>query len=217
MSHEVTLPNGQIGVFPDDMPDDQIEAVIQKQFPNEGQGGNESQLPAVPDVSDQEELEPPEETGVFGAYHDLQDMLGTALDKGADFFDRAPENYDLIKQDISKNGLSGVAHQYGQGIAEIAELQKAAANSPHDFAKYLIKKHLTSGAKPLDIYSMVRDKIGDKVKLPEAPKDYADLIPSIPEDTGIEKKLGLEANPARGDELTRGLIDLGGIVEGGRR
>lgn len=173
-----------------------------------------SRYEATPE--DDEELEIPEETGGFGVYHDIQDMFGNALDRGSDFIDQAPDNLSRIKEDVSKNGIRGVGHILGQLHASHADLLKAAVNTPHDFAKYLLRKNLAFNNKPPDIYSLLRDKLGDKVKLPEAPKDFADVVPSIPEDTGVEKALGLEAQPERGDELTRAVPDIAALVQGGR-
>lgn len=159
---------------------------------------------------------PAERTGITAPFIDLAHALSQGFKGAVKFAHDSPENYRRIKADVAENGLSAIGHQYGQGLAEIADLQKSAVNTPHDFAKYLLRKGLAVNSKPIDPYALLRDRLAGQVKLPEAPRDFADTIPSIPEDTGVEKGLGLQPNPERGDELTRGLIDVGGIVEGGR-
>ena len=48
MAIRIKLPNGQYGNFPDDMPHDQIEAVLQKQFPVQPQEPEQSFLNKLP-------------------------------------------------------------------------------------------------------------------------------------------------------------------------
>jgi hypothetical protein len=48
MAIRIKLPNGQYGNFPDDMPHDQIEAVLQKQFPVQPQQPEQSFLNKLP-------------------------------------------------------------------------------------------------------------------------------------------------------------------------
>jgi len=150
-------------------------------------------------ASEDEDLYPGEEPGVFGAYHDIQDMLGNALDRGGDFLDQVPENLSRIKEDISKNGIRGVGHVLGQLHAGNANLAKALVNTPHDFLKYMLRKNLA-----VDI------------PIPGTKWHTSDLVPHIPEDTGVEKALGLEADPERGDELTRAIPAIAGGIQGAK-
>jgi len=150
----------------------------------------------APQEGEDEDLYPGEETGLFGVYHDIQEMLGNALDKGGDFVDQVPDNLSRIKEDVSKNGIRGVGHILGQLHAGNASLAKALVNTPHDFLKYMLRKNLAFD-----------------FPIPGTKLRSSDLVPHIPEDTGIEKALGLEADPERGDELTRAIP---GIVAAGQ-
>ncbi len=204
----VKLRSGEIVPmsYPDDWSTEQVEQAIHEQFPDEGK----SQIPSTPfnpsskpdegsDESPDEELQVPEETGVFGAYHDLQDLLGNALEKGGNFLHDIPENLNRIKKDASKNGLSGVGHILGQLHAGNANLAKSLVNTPHDLFKYMLKKHLAFD-----------------IPIPGTKLGTSDLIPHIPEDTGVEKALGLQANPERGDELTRAIPAIAGGLQGAK-
>jgi len=52
--------------------------------------------------------------------------------------------------------------------------------------------------------------------LPQVLGKLGKLIPHLPEDMGIEKELGLQADPNKGDELVRAIPDIAGIATGGR-
>ena len=129
---------------------------------------------------------PKEETGLAGLASDTADMFSNALNAGANWVDKVPDNIGKIKQDVSKNGIG---HLLGQLHASNADLVKSTINSPHDFVKYMLKKNLAFDI-PIP---------GTKLGFP------SDLIPHIPEDTGAEKFFGTKLNPEKGDEFTRAL------------
>ncbi len=205
MTHEVQLPNGSVGVFPDDMPDDQIEAVIQKQFPPTEKSQieptpfnpKESQIPETPFNG----MPPPkpERTGITAPLVDLAHALSQGGKDIVKFGHNVPGNLEKIGQDLEKHPLAGQGHILGQLGAGAADLAKSVVNTPHDLFKYMLKKHLAFD-----------------IPIPGTKLGTSDLIPHIPEDTGVEKALGLEANSERGDELTRAIPAIAGGLQGAK-
>src|SRR5690606_15085887 len=97
---------------------------------------------------------------------------------------------------------TGQVRGIGQIGAGIADIGKSIFNAPHDLAKYLSKKEIpvVSAAENTKV------PFTDNWKL-------KDLIPHLPEDTGVEKALGL--TPKKGDRLLRALPDIAALGAGG--
>lgn len=194
----VKLRDGRVVpmTYPDDWSTEQVEQAIHEQFPDES--ANESVIPETP--FNGREPEPEEEMGLTGVAVDAADLLGKALTGVMKFGEEAPENLRRIKKDVGEHGLSAVGHILGQLHVGNANLGKAIINTPHDFAKYLIHKNVLGATE---------------VPIPFTNLNLSDLIPHIPEDTGLEKALGLEAQPERGDEFTRALPGIANLAVGG--
>lgn len=124
-----------------------------------------------------EELTIPEETGLSGIFSDL---LGNAL-AAKDFIEEVPSNIEKRQEYLKENPLSGQAHELGQLAASTAEMGKGLINAPYNLNQYLARKHL----------------------LPQVLGKLGKFIPHLPEDTGVEKALGLESKPETGDALIR--------------
>jgi hypothetical protein len=140
-----------------------------------------------------------EKTGFSGIAEDVLGRLGSALKSGKGFVFDIPKNLEKSGEDIQKHPLGGPLHIAGQLGAEAASIGKGIVNSPHDLLKYLLKKNMA-----VDI------------PVPGTKYHTSDLIPHIPEDTGVEKALGLEANPEKGDTLIRGLTDAASLLIPGK-
>lgn len=185
MPIRVKLPTGEIGEFPDSMSQEDIEAVLQKQFP-----------PESADTSLAQPEPKPEQTGFKGIASDTIGMLQNALKTGRGFLKDLPQMTEDLGQELLDHPATGQI----RGIAEIgastAELGKSAVNSPHDLFKYLLKKNLA-----IDI------------PIPGTKLHTSDLLPHIPEDTGLEKFLGLK--PRKGDRLLRAILDIATTATGG--
>jgi len=207
----VKLPNGKYGKFPDDMPYDQIETVLKKQFPpNEAQ--NESEIAPTPFNQQQEEITadpnnndaeapfsqqneqaPQENKGWKALGEDVITSLSNALKGGSSFSWDIPNKLNKAGEYIEKNPGSSILHYAGQLAAGAASFGKAAVNMPHDIIA----------------------KMGEKDVIPEWLKKYNELpFTHIPEDTGVEKFLGLEADPEKGDDLFRALPDMAALGYG---
>ncbi len=135
----------------------------------------------------------PETTGLSGLGADL---LSAAF-RAKDFAQDIPNKLEKSGKYIEEHPGSSILHNAGQLAAGAADVGKSIVNAPHDLLKYFIKKHLA-----FDI------PLGGKWHT-------SDLIPHIPEDTGIEKALGLEADPEKGDDLIRAIPEIAADVAGG--
>lgn len=133
----------------------------------------------------------PEATGVSGVFSDL---LSSAL--GAkDFAGDIPNKLEKSGKYIEDNPGKSILHNAGQVLAEAGDVGKGLINSPYNLNQYLARKHLLP---------QVLGKIGKA------------LIPHIPEDTGVESALGLEADVDKGDDLIRGVTDIASLGIGGK-
>jgi len=189
MAIRVKLPNGEIGEFPDEMSHEEIESVLQKQFPPE----NQSTIEPTP-YNNIQSIKP-EGTGFKGLASDVANNLSNALKTGRGFIKDIPSNLEKSGKYIEENPVSSIFHNIGQLGAGTAEVGKTIANSPHDLLKYLLKK-----------------KLAIDIPIPGTNLNTSDLIPHIPEDTGLEKILGLEVKPERGDKLIRALPDIAALA-----
>lgn len=153
-----------------------------------------SSVEATP-FNDQE----PERTGILGIAGDAADLFGNALKSGADFVGDLPENLDKAKKYREEHPYRAPIHVLGQALAASANIGKGIVNTPHDLLKYMLRKHLA-----LDI------------PIPGTNIHTSDLIPHIPEDTGVENFLGLEADPEKGDTITRAIPHIAATLAGGR-
>jgi len=185
MAIRVKLPTGEIGEFPDDMSHEDIESVLQKQFPPEQ---------ATTEEEAQEQSHREERTGLLGVAGDVAHGLENAKKFALDIPNKLKKSGKYIEENPGKS----ILHNAGQVAAGTAETGKSILNAPHDLLKYFIKKHLA-----VDI------------PIPGTNWHTSDLIPHIPEDTGVEKALGLEADKMKGDELFRSIPDIVGMGAGG--
>jgi hypothetical protein len=166
------------------------ESQKQKAIQLQSGSSNESQIPSSPfnqHGKSQESPEPKEKTGWKALGADTLDMLQGALKGGIGFLGRAPANIKDINQQVAEHGNEAKKHNLGQLLAGGATLGKAIINAPHDLSKEFASKELLP-YKPANDFV----KWGSK------------LIPHIPEDTGIEEKLGLQPT-RKSDEFIRAL------------
>ncbi len=138
--------------------------------------------------------EQPERTGLLGVGSDIAHGLSGAAKFALDI----PNKLEKSGQYIEEHPGSSILHNAGQLAAGAGELGKGLLNAPHDLLKYFIKKHLA-----VDI------------PIPGTKLHTSDLIPHLPEDMGIEKALGLEADKEKGDDLFRAIPEIAAGVTGG--
>lgn len=117
-----------------------------------------------------------------GLAGDTIHMLGRALKNGVGFLGRAPGNIKEIGSELLEHPLSYPPHVAQQVLAGLGEGAKGLANIPHE----------------------IFDELADKKITPNWLRTG-----SIPEDTGVEKFLGLEPTK-KSDELLRALPALYG-------
>jgi len=135
--------------------------------------------------------QPKERTGLLGVVSDVARGTGNAVKGGIKFAVKTPEMLEDLGQELLEHPGTGQLRGLGQIGAEAAEIGKGVVNAPYNLNQYLARKHL----------------------LPQVLGKLGKLIPHIPEDTGVEKALGLE--PKKGDKLLRGLTESAGLVAGG--
>ena len=193
----VKLPNGQYGQFPDDTPHEQIESILQKQFPPTQQ---QSQIASTPfnaqqstgqgaAEQDDEGIPIPELTGLSGVGSDLLSAALSAKDFAAD----VPNKLEKLGGNILEHPISGRLRPLGQLGAEGADIAKGVFNSAYNLNQYLARKHL----------------------LPQVLGKLGKILPHLPEDTGVENALGLKADPEKGDDLVRAIPDIAAALAGG--
>lgn len=174
----VKLPNGEMQPmsYPDDWDDEQIKSAISKHFPDVGGQSEQSERkPMQLELTKGQNR--PEKTGFRGLASDAIHMLGNALKSGVGFVRRAPGNIAEIGSELIHHPLSYPPHVAGQVLAGLGEGAKGLANIPHELVEELGRKKI----------------IPDWIH-----------TGSIPEDTGVEKFLGLEPTK-KSDELLRAL------------
>ncbi len=125
---------------------------------------------------------PKEATGWKALGADALRLLGRSLKSGVSFARRAPGNLKEIGSDLIHHPLSTPPHIAQQVLAGLGEGVKGLANIPHEIFDELANKEITP--------NWLRTG-------------------SIPEDTGVEKFLGLEPTK-KSDELLRALSAIYG-------
>lgn len=124
--------------------------------------------------------EPKEATGWKALGADAVRLLGRSLKSGMGFASRLPSNIAEVGSELIHHPLSYPPHVAGQVLAGLGEGAKGLVNIIPELSQEFKKTGFTSSA-----------------------------IPSIPEDTGVEKFLGLEPTK-KSDELLRALPALYG-------
>lgn len=135
--------------------------------------------------------QPKEHLGLLGVVSDVARGTGNAVKGGIKFAIKTPEMLEDLGQELLEHPGTGQLRGLGQIGAEAAEIGKGVVNAPYNLNQYLARKHL----------------------LPQVLGKLGKFIPHIPEDTGVEKALGLQ--PRKGDKLLRGLTEAAGLVAGG--
>jgi hypothetical protein len=133
-----------------------------------------------------------EETGFKGLYHDVVKSLANAIKSGKGFLKDTPDMLEDLGGDLLEH--PGKAHLKGVGhvLAGAGELGKSVLNLPHDALSELGRKEL----------------------IPEWLKKYNELpFTHIPEDTGVEKFLGLDAKRP-GERLLHAVPEIATIGSG---
>lgn len=191
----VKLKSGEVVpmTYPDDWSTEQVEQAIHKQFPDES--SNESEIPETP--FNGRPIPSEEPTGLKAVGADALRSLGDALKSGVGFGRRITDNLKKSGKYIEEHPGSSILHNAGQLAAGTADLGKSLLNTPHDLLKYFLKKHLA-----IDI------------PIPGTKINTSDLIPHIPEDTGIENALGLAPDKSKGDELIRAVPEIAALGSG---
>lgn len=191
----VKLKSGEVVpmTYPDDWSTEQVEQAIHKQFPDES--SNESEIPETP--FNGRPIPSEEPTGLKAVGADALRSLGDALKSGVGFGRRITDNLKKSGKYIEEHPGSSILHNAGQLAAGTADLGKSLLNTPHDLLKYFLKKHLA-----IDI------------PIPGTKMHTSDLIPHIPENTGIEKALGLAPDKSKGDELIRAVPEIAALGSG---
>ena len=124
-------------------------------------------------------------------------LFAHALKNAAGFMRDIPKMGSSLAQNMAKNPIKAYLHNEGQMLAGIGEFGKGAANTVFSLATALMKN-----MDPLTANLM--KNAGIEIKAPQ-----------IPEDTGVEKALGLEASRPE-DRFTRAIPDMyvgGSIVK----
>lgn len=140
----------------------------------------------------EEKYIPAEKTGLAGVGSDFAKGLANALSGAKKFAVDVPENLEKSGQYIEKNPGKAQLHMLGQIGAESANIGKNILNSAYNLNQYLARKHL----------------------IPQVLGKLGKALPHIPEDTGVEKALGLEADPEKGDALFRAIPDVASLAIG---
>lgn len=185
MAIRVKLPNGEIGEFPDDMSHEDIESVLQKQFPPEQQ----SEIAATPFNESQQQ--PEEKIDSKSVMSDLVHGLGKALRQGTDFAVKTPGMITSLAKHLKEHPLSALKHDTGQLLAGAGDTAKDVANTGLSLGSWALKQ--------LDpVGSSLMERSGKSIEAPQ-----------IPEDTGVEKFLGLEPTQKE-DRLIRAIPEIYG-------
>lgn len=187
---KVRLPSGEMVPMrvPDDWDQNKITEEIHKQFPIEQKFADKMQQEQP---EDDEDKDPGTLSNLVGVGADIGSGLGNAVKSGISFVANTPEMLEDLGDELLQHPGTGQLRGLGQIGAEAAEIGKGVVNAPYNLNQYLARKHLLP---------QVLGKLGKK------------LIPHIPEDTGLEKALGLE--PRKGDKLLRGLTEGASLVAG---
>jgi len=185
---KVKLPSGQIQQVkvPDDWDEEKITSSMKEHFPDEYK--DDQPKPMELELN---KGQPKERTGVMGVISDVARGTGNAVKGGINFLAKTPDMLEDLGEELLEHPGTGQLRGLAEIAAEGAEMGKGIINAPYNLNQYLARKHL----------------------LPQVLGKLGKLIPHIPEDTGLEKALGLEAR--KGDKLLRGLTEAAGLVAGG--
>lgn len=185
---KVKLPSGEMVPMrvPDDWDQNKITEEIHKQFPIEQKFADKLQQ------EEPEDEDPGTLSNLIGVGADIGGGIGNAVKGGIGFVANAPQMMEDLGEELLQHPGTGQLRGLGQIGAEAADIGKGIVNAPYNLNQYLARKHLLP---------QILGKLGKK------------LIPHIPQDTGLEKALGLEAR--RGDKLLRGLTEGASLIAGG--
>lgn len=133
--------------------------------------------------------QPKEATGWKAVGADALRLLGDTLKSGVGFARRLPGNVSEAASELVQHPLSYPPHVAQQVLASLGEGAKGLYNVQHDLLS----------------------ELGERKVIPEWLKKYNELAPlsHIPEDTGVEKFLGLQLTK-KSDELIRALPTIYG-------
>ena len=166
--------------YPDDWSQEQIETAIHDSFPDDG--GNKSE-------KTDNNISPEGKIDSKSLMSDLMHSLGKSLREGKDFALKAPGMGASLVNNLKENPLSSLKHDTGQLLAGIGETAKDLANTGLSVG--------TWGLKQLDpLGTKLMERNGKEIEAPQ-----------IPEDTGLEKFLGLEKSKKE-DPLIRAAPNL---------
>lgn len=185
---KVKLPSGQIQQVkvPDDWDEEKITSSMKEHFPDEYK--DDEPKPMELELN---KGQPKERTGLMGVVSDVARGTSNAVKGGIKFAAQTPQMLEDLGEELLEHPGTGQLRGLGQIAAEGAEIGKGVINAPYNLNQYLARKHL----------------------LPQVLGKLGKLIPHIPEDTGVEKALGL--TPRKGDKLLRGLTEGAGLIAGG--
>jgi len=186
---QVKLKTGEVVPmsYPDDWTPEQLESAIHENFPDEY-----NQPKDTTEALEMKSLQPMERTGLVGVLSDIAHGTSNAVKGGINFAANTPQMLEDLGEELIENPGTGQLRGIAQIGTEGAEIGKGILNMPYNLNQYLARKHLLP---------QILGKLGKK------------LIPHIPEETGLEKALGMEAR--KGDKLLRGLTEGAAIVSGG--
>ena len=172
--------------YPDDWSTEQVENAIHESFPDEGT--QESSIPATP-FNPAEVVPKEERIDSKSLMADLVHALGKTLRQGTDFAVKTPGMAKSLVKNIKAHPFQALKHDAGQLFAGAAESAKGLANIGLSAGGWAIKQ-----LDPLGTALMERN--GKQIETPQ-----------IPEDTGIEKFLGLQPTEKE-DRLIRAIPEI---------
>ncbi len=174
--------------YPDDWSTEQVEQAIHENFPDDSGAGESS----IPPVQANEPKEAPEEKiDSKSLMSDLVHSLGKTLRQGTDFAVKTPGMVKSLGKHLGEHPLSALGHDAGQVLAGAGNTAKDVANTGLSIGSWALK-HLDP------VGSALMERSGKKIEAPQ-----------IPEDTGVEKFLGLEPTQKE-DRLLHALPELYG-------
>jgi hypothetical protein len=135
-----------------------------------------------PEEQPKQEKQQSDRTGFRGIGLDVIDKLSNALKNGRTFLHELPQEAEGASYQFGENPNRA----WGQIGASAAETGKGLINAPKAAGGYLAEKGLGN-----ELFNQIQQQL-------------AELVPGIPEDTGVEKALGLEEKEV-GDKLLRAL------------
>lgn len=160
----ITLPDGRVANFPDDMPHSEIESVLQKQFP----------MQAKQPESKQPSQELGYQRGGFsGIAQDAAESLISAPGAGLKALMGLPEHYQAGKEYVEKNPWYKTAGQLAMGAPELAA---GLFNVPYKTAQYLKEKDIPVFKQTADYVPRIpMDKIEAALGISPAQKGSGEL------------------------------------------